>query len=268
MAATFTRRQALLLGGAAALGGALTLGGTGVASGATPWVRLPVVTANIGRDNLGAREAAIRDVRNADGTRPLVGWQEIREGDDGEPAMITKHFGGAYQNAFLFHDTSFRVPISVPEPWNVIARNTSLAHGGIAGISPPRWLNELVLQHQSYPALTFAMLNTHYIFNAYNGDQNPNLRDEWDALKRLHRERVMAHYQTGRTVIWTADTNRPDYDKATGQDAERRAFTTGIDRIDWLPGNGVQVDLLNTKVVPMHVDGHDARVAIFNIRAV
>ncbi|MGC4943842.1 hypothetical protein [Kribbella sp. DT2] len=99
-----TRRQALKLGG----GAAASLAGAKVAA-AGDWVRLPIVTANIARKNLGAREAAIRDVRNdADpGNRPFVGWQEIREGDEGEPAMISQYFGDAYQNAFLQHDTSY-----------------------------------------------------------------------------------------------------------------------------------------------------------------
>jgi hypothetical protein len=78
---------------------------------------------------------------------------------------------------------------------------------------------------------------------------------------------VLAHHQQGRLVIWTADTNNPDYPTATGWDTEKRAFPGDIDRIDWLPGNGaVQLELLNTRTVDMRVDGHDARVAIFRIR--
>ncbi len=270
MASTISRRQALVLGGGA-LAGVATLGSVAAArsaSAATDWIRLPVITANIGRKNLGAREAAIRDVRNGDpGNRPFVGWQEIREGDDGEPAMISQYFGDAYQNPFLYDASSFRVPISVPQPWKVVNSNPTFVHGGIGGVTPPRWINEVAVEHQSHPGLKFVLINSHYIAGAYNGDQNPNLRDEWDLHKKTHRERVMAHHDRGHLVIWTADTNRPDYDRATGQAAERKAFANGIDRINWLPGDGtVQLDLVTTKAVPMHVDGHDARVAIFRIR--
>lgn len=99
------------------------------------------------------------------------------------------------------------------------------------------------------------------------GDQNPNLRDEYDLHKKTHRERVMAHHDKGHLVIWTADTNNPGYDKATGQDTERRSFPTASTGSTGCPGDGtVQLDLLTTNVVPMNVDDHNARVASFRIR--
>ena len=265
MSGQLSRRKALIVGGGAVLG---TLAGAGTASAATEWIRLPIVTANIGRKNLGAREAAIRDVRNADANaHPLVGWQEIREGDTGEPAMIDKYFGSLYRNAFLRHDTAFRVPISIPKPWQVVSSLATRVHGGISGVTPPRWITEVVVRHETHTALRFTLINTHYIAGAYNGAERPALRDEWDLHKSIHKDRVLAHHRQGRLVIWTADTNNPDYRKATGWNAERQVFTGGIDRINWMPGNGtVQMELRGTRSVDMRVDGHDARVAIFRIR--
>jgi hypothetical protein len=88
MADRISRGQALVFGGMAARG---SVAGAQPASAARPaergsavqagtgWFRLPVVTANIGRKHLGAREAAIQAVRGADpGHRPFVGWQEKR----------------------------------------------------------------------------------------------------------------------------------------------------------------------------------------------
>lgn len=266
MSGKVSRRKALAIGGGVVLGAAA---GAGRAAAAGEWVRLPVITANIGRRNLGAREAAIRDVRNADGdNRPVVGWQEINEGDTGEPAMIDRYFGSLYTNAFLRHDGAHRVPISVPRPWQVVDSRPTFVHGGIEDLSPPRWVTEVVVAHESDSRLKFVLVNTHYIANAFNGDMNQNLRDEWLAMKAAHKDRVLAQHQNqGRLVIWTADTNRHDYDTATGWQAERKAFGDGVDRVNWLPGNGdVQLELLNTKVIPMNVDGHDARLAIFRIR--
>jgi hypothetical protein len=266
MTGKFTRRQALALGG-----GALAAAATATpADAASAWIRLPVVTANIGRNNLAAREPAIRDVRSADpGNRPFVGWQEISEGDDGEPAIISSYFGDAFHNAFLYDAEAHRVPISVPQPWNVIARLATKVHGQVGDISPPRFINEVVLQHNANPALVFTFINTHYIYGAYNGPQEAYRREYWDMLKQQHRERVMAHNALGRLVIWTADTNNPNYGNATGQPNEQKAFPGDIDRINWLPGNGsVQLNLLSTKVIPMNVDGHNARAAIFRIRSV
>lgn len=282
MADRISRRQALLLGGGA-LAGAATLGSVAGArpasaatssapsaapSSATDWIRLPIITANIGRKHLDAREAAIRAVRDGDpGHRPVVGWQEISEGDRGEPAMISQHFGAAYENVFLHDDRSYRVPISVPRPWHVVNFHATFVHGVIRGVTPPRWINEVTVEHRSQPGLRFVLINTHYLAGAFSGEQNPNLRDEWRKHKRAHRDRVMAHHDRGHLVIWTADTNRAGYDRATGQAAERKAFAQGIDRINWLPGDGtVQLDLVTTKLVPMHVDSHEARVAVFRIR--
>lgn len=231
-------------------------------------MRLPIVTANIGRKHLDQRNAAIAAVRNADGSnRPLVGWQEIREGDDGEPAMINNHFGSAYNNVFLNDPQSYRVPISVPAPWTVTNSHNTFVHGVVDGISPPRWINEVAVEYAGIPGLKFVMINTHYIVNAYNGTQNPNLRQYWDLHKKTHRERVMNYHDRGTLVIWTADTNNPNYGNATGQPNEHRVFNGGVDRVNWLPGNGaVQIELQNQYEVPMNVDGHNARVAIFRIR--
>ena len=58
----------------------------------------------------------------------------------------------------------------------------------------------------------------------------------------------MAHHNKGHLVIWTADTNNPGYDKATGQDDRAQGLPEGIDRINWLPGDGsVQLDLVSTR---------------------
>jgi hypothetical protein len=266
-----SRRNALILGGGAVVAattGALTGTAAGAPEAAAGWIRLPIVTANIGRKNLGARDAAINAVRHGVGdVRPIVGWQEIGEGDSGERAMIEKHFGDAYRTAFLRHKSSFRVPISVPAPWKIVDSKPTFVHGGIKHVTPPRWINEVVVRHEANPNLQFVLINTHYIAGAHNGSHNPNLLDEWNHHHDVHKKRVLAHHEKGRLVIWTADTNNPGYPTATGRKAERRVFAKGIDRIDWLPGNGsVKLELRGTKSIDMHVDGHDARVAIFRIR--
>ncbi|NUT34691.1 MAG: hypothetical protein HOV79_16640 [Hamadaea sp.] len=262
-----TRRKALALGGGALAG---AIAGAGTASAATDWFRLPVITANVGRDNLGARDAAFDAVRNADGdNRPLVCFQEISEGDSGEEEMIDHYFGPLYTKAFLRHETSFRVPICVGRPWIVVSSRTQRAHGGITGVTPPRWFNEVIVRHEDHPSIEFAVLNTHYIANAYNGDQRTDLRDEWWLMRDIHRARSRAHHDAGRLVIWGADTNRPDFGTASDLSAEQKAFGTGIDRLHWLPGDGsVQITLNTTRTIDMNVDSHNARLAIFHVRAV
>ncbi|WP_211207207.1 hypothetical protein [Stackebrandtia nassauensis] len=267
----FSRRNVLILGAGAAAAGALGVTGyaqADVAATASEWIRLPIITANIGRKRLSKREAAIRAVRSGDrGHRPLVGWQEIGEGDSGEKAMIAKHFDEHYKNPFLRDGRAYRVPFSIPNHWTVVSTKRNFVHRGIEGWSPERWINEVVLRHVKYTGIEFALINSHYIANAYNGDRKPSLQDEWRKHRKLHGNRVLAHHAAGRPVIWTGDVNRPDYTTASGRSAEKKAFSKGIDRINWLPaGDKIQIQLQGTRTVDMDVDSHNARVAIFRIR--
>lgn len=270
MSRKISRRNVLILGGGVAAGvlGVAGYAQADVASTASDWIRLPIITANIGRKRLSKREAAIRAVRSGDrGHRPLVGWQEIGEGDTGEKAMIAEHFGDHYKSPFLRDKRSYRVPFSIPTHWTVVSQKHTFVHKGISQKTPPRWINEVVLRHVKHTSLEFALINTHYIANAYNGDMLSGLRDEWRLHHKLHGKRVLAHHEAGRPVIWTGDVNRPDYTTATGKSAEKKAFTKGIDRINWLPAGGkTQIQLQDTRTVDMHVDSHNARVAIFRIR--
>lgn len=265
MSAQFSRRKALVLGGGLAASAAVTatVGATS-ASASTGWIRLPVVTANIGRNNPAAREPGIRDVRwKADpGHWPLVGWQEIyeRPEDNRERDFIAKHFARKdFAHPFLLDGKSFRVPMSVPAQWKVVSQRKTFVHGGISGVSPTRYINEAVLRHVKHPELEFALINTHYI-------RDPKL-PQWEDHRKAHSDRVLAHHKQGRAVIWTGDTNLPTYAKATGWKKEKQVFHNGRDRINWMVGDGkVQLKVLGTRTVDLRVDGHDARVAIFGIR--
>ncbi|GAA2129007.1 hypothetical protein [Streptomyces synnematoformans] len=274
-----TRRRALGLGGAAVAGTAGALAAAGRADAADGWKRLVVVTANIGRKNPGQRERAIRDVRHAvtvDGrlTKPLVGWQEIGEGDgdNREPRWINQYFGTAYRNIFEYDDSAHRVPMSIPRAYDILDRRETFVHGGKAGVSPHRVITEAVLARADDPRLRFVFANTHYVAGAFNGKQDPYeaWRDDmWRRHFRKHRDGVLGYWRArGFPVIWTGDVNRNPMPLLL-PNHEKRAFGRGIDQIGWVPGtNGTQVRLRWTKVVPMYVDGHDARVAVMQVRRV
>lgn len=273
-----TRRRALGLGGATVAGAAGALASAGSADAADGWQRLVVVTANIGRKNMGQRERAIRDVRHAvtiDGrlTKPLVGWQEIGEGDgsDGrEPRWINQYFGTAYRNIFEYHDSAHRVPMSIPKAYDIVDRRVTFVHGGKAGVSPHRVITEALLARADDPQTRFVFANTHYVAGAFNGTEDPHeaWRDDmWRLHFRKHRDDVLGYWRArGFPVIWTGDVNRNPMPLLL-PNHEKRAFARGIDQIGWVPGtNGTQVRLRRTKVVPMYVDGHDARVAVMQVR--
>ncbi|MEO3768092.1 hypothetical protein [Streptomyces sp. B8F3] len=275
-----TRRRALGLGGAAVVGTAGALAAADSADAADGWQRLVVVTANIGRTNMGQRERAIRDVRHAvtiDGqlARPLVGWQEIGEGDGSdnqEPRWINQYFGTAYRNVFEYDSSAHRVPMSIPKAYDIVDRRVTFVHGGKAGVSPHRVITEAVLARADDPRSRFVFANTHYVAGAFNGTQDPHeaWRDDmWRRHFRKHRDEVLGHWRARSfPVIWTGDVNRSPMPLLLPAH-EKRAFGRGIDQIGWAPGtNGTQLRLRWTKVVPMHVDGHDARVAVMQIRRV
>lgn len=261
------RRGALILGGAGlggiALGG---VAGSAVAEEEADGVRLVVISANIGRPKPGVdnRKESIRKVRNAS-KRPLVGWQEICEGDLGERAMIKQYFRGLYDHVALWKS---REPTSVPHPWKVHNWWITKTHRGLRGWSPARSITETVVQHKEHPDLVFSFLNTHYIANAWNGrddEDQPKRRRRWKKHFRIHKERMATLHDKGRLVIWTGDVNRQDMPKVHPD--ERRAFHNGIDLIGWVPGSdGTKLSLVKTKTVGLTVDGHDAKVAVFRIR--
>lgn len=272
-----SRRRALTLGGGAVLGGAGALVGVTGAEAATAWRRLVVVTANIGRDHKGQRERAIRDVRNGvriGGVlqRPLVGWQEIGEGDgDGlEARWINKYFGSAYRNLFL--NTGGRlVPVSVPKAYSVLDTRVTVCHGGKATVSPTRVITQVALARADDPKVRFVFANTHYVAGAFNGRQDSFeawRREMWQRHFKTQRD-VLAYWRArGYPVVWTGDVNR-DPMPLLMPNREKRAFKHGIDQIGWVPGtNGTQVRLNSTRSIPMHVDGHNARVAVMQIRRV
>ncbi|MBB5111383.1 hypothetical protein FHU28_001222 [Micromonospora echinospora] len=268
-----SRRHVLGLAGGVALAG--TLGFPAPAGAATAWRNLGVVTANIGRANLDQRKAAITAVRNAldmtgPADRPLVGWQEIGggDGDTKEKGWINELFGERYRNVHL-NDGGHYVPISVPRVYDVLDERVTPVHEGLAGVSVNRVISEFLLAANDDAALQFAFLNTHFVAGAFNGQEDPHeawRRSKWALHFDVLRERISSWQDRGYPVIWTGDINRNPMPKLFPA-KETRAFDAGIDQIGWLQGsNGVQIQLRNRKTVPMHVDGHDARVAVLQLR--
>lgn len=279
MKAMNRRRVLRLAGGAvvAATGLAAATVMAGTAEASTNWRGLVVITANIGRKNPGQRERAIRDVRKAvsvDGrlAKPLVGWQEIRgaDADDKEPGWINEYFGSGYRNVFEYEDSAARqVPVSIPKTYDILDRRITFCHGGKAGVSPSRYITQVLLARADDPRTRFVFANTHYVAGAWNGqvDSHEKWRDDsWSKAFRRHRDEVLGYWRgRGFPVIWTGDVNRSPMPLLMPRH-EKRAFARGIDQIGWVPGtNGTRLKLVGTKTVPMHVDGHDARVAIMQV---
>lgn len=278
---TVNRRNALRIAGgavAATTGLAAATMMSGTAEADTSWRGLVVITANIGRKHPGQRERAIRDVRNAvvrDGRRakPLVGWQEIRgaDPDDKEPRWINEYFGSRYRNIYEYYDSPARqVPLSIPKTYDILDRRVTFCHGGKAKVSPSRYITQALLARADDPKTRFVFANVHYVAGAWNGeaDRYEEWRDDmWRKTFRKHRDDVLGYWRDrGFPVIWTGDVNRSPMPLLM-PNHEKRAFKRGIDQIGWTSGrNGTQLRLVGTKTVQMYVDGHDARVALMQIR--
>lgn len=271
-----SRRRVLTLGAGSLLGAGLGLsGGLGPesAAAATGWQRLVVVTANVGRKHKDQRERAIRDVRHAvEDARPIVGWQEIGGGDDDtkEAHWINTYFGSRYRTIFEATGGAKQVPISIPKAYEILDRRVTRAHDGKPGVSPHRVITQALLARADDPKLRFVVANTHYVSGAWNNKADPYdqwRRDMWHRHFRTHRDNVLGHWRDkGFPVIWAGDVNRQDMPLLLPRH-EKRAFARGIDQIGWVTGtNGTQIRLRRTATVAMHVDGHNARVAVFEIR--
>lgn len=268
-----SRRRVITLGAGAALGLSGGIAAADPATAASDWRRLVVVTANIGRKHKDQRERAIRDVRHAvEDATPIVGWQEIGEGDDDakEARWINTWFGPRYRNIFEETEHTKRVPISIPKAYDILDRRVTDVHGGKSGVTPHRVITQALLARADDPKLRFVVANTHYVAGAWNNktDKHEAWRDDmWRRHFRTHRDNVLGHWRDeGFPVIWTGDVNRRDMPLLLPR-YEKRAFARGIDQIGWVGGsNGTQLRLRRTRGVDLHVDSHDARVAVFEIR--
>lgn len=275
------RRGFLAITGGAAVAAATS---QTAAHAATTTHILPVITANIGRLNhlsLAQNEArkttAIRAVRSwtTDNNlpRPFVGWQEINEGDDIEERdNIADSFRDEYfQHRYMWRNEAGqlldkpRVPVTFSRYFTVPEWQSYYCHDGTSNPdSPPRRITEVLLRSVHDSRIQVAMLNMHYIADAYNGDRLPRLQTLWNTMFDKHVALVKKWHDRGVHVIWTADTNRA-YTPLT-HSRERKIWDNEIDQVRWVPAtNSVGISMFKTGNITLGIDGHTAKAAAFRL---
>lgn len=215
-------------------------------------VRLTVVTCNIGRGyQHGEARDNINRVRHGF-FRPLVGWQEIDEADpDNEHNALDHIFGPElYRNVARNH----AVPISVPEPWEVIDADVALASKWLAHASPNRYVVSARCVHPGL-ANPVVFMNGHYPLARLGGKEG---RARWQDCHASWVKRVLDwRAADGDTIITTRDTNRLRRMPKL-HPSERQMLPNAISRITVIPGS-TGVKLLDRHNVNLTIDGHSAR---------
>ena len=163
-----------------------------------------IATANIGRGETPEEARAIlRRVVDAFGGRMIVGWQEIDEAD----APREHRLLGA-----LLPPTTGRAgwatlnPITVAAPWQIVRQYTVHGCAGLAGYTPAR---EFVVAHVRNSARP--NLPTIAVINAHAPIRRLRTASRRAAMVGVHRQIVTYELGRGHSVVWTEDTNDPDY---------------------------------------------------------
>lgn len=204
------------------------------------------VSANLGRHVDTAEFLAnVRRIDDEAGRGAVIGFQEIDEADTpNEHAGLRKVLDG-----FDFAGWETREPIAFGDRWQIRRHDVTKGAPGLARLSPARTITEALAVHHSGAELVF--LGLHYPRN------DPRLRVRWSDLRTRHKERIDYHHALRRTVVWFSDVNRVRFTPL--HPAERTLAHKGLDWIRVVEHpDGAQVDVEDTGLINLTIDGHDA----------
>lgn len=229
-----------------------------------------IVTANIGRkQSVQHTRADFETVRLLKG---ITGFQEIDEEPD--PAPEHAFMRVVMGDKFTLKGMNTKVPIAVPNKYEVIYGRTVYGSGAVKHWSPVRYFT--IVKIKVRPNLldkalrrtqkSFVVINTHYPAGGYHGDRPPaakqELRQHWDQQFAIHKALVKHYVDKGYTVFWTGDTNRPDMPKVHPR--EVRVVTAGIDSMSYIEGD-VKVQFKRKGMRDLYSD-HPAFYADFELK--
>lgn len=213
------------------------------------------VSANLGRHvNTAEFLANVRRIDDEAGRGAVIGFQEIDEDD-----TPNEHHGlRAVLDDFAFAGWDTRVPIAFGDKWSKAREGVVQAAPGLARLSPARVITETLLEHDNGAEVAF--LNLHFPRN------DPRLLSRWFSVERKLQARLGWWHDRGITTAWTTDANRVRLPAM--HPAERTLAHKGLDWIRCVEHpDGAQFDVVDTGVIALTIDGHDApwaRVEINN----
>lgn len=200
------------------------------------------MTATYSFQNLGREEASatavFQTIKDGLGGRPNVvyNFAEIDEGDSGEHAALKNVFGNDGWSNF-----SSRVPSLNRldgKKWKSAGNESLKFHGATGNNSgPERVLTISKFQGVQSGATKVAVLNTHFVANAYNGRMDSDLKKFWDTAWTKLKAKVATLHDNGYDIVITADFNRQN-DLPKLHDGTRQLSRIGPDRILAIPSKG------------------------------
>lgn len=221
--------------------------GGGAANESGPRVDM---TATYSFQNLGREEASstavFQDIKSGLGDRANVvyNFAEIDEGDDGEHTALKSVFGKDGWSNFSSRVPSLNRLDSTK--WKSAGNETIKLHGGTGGNSgPERVLTISKFQGVQSGSTKLAVLNTHFVANAYNGGMKPELQEFWDTAWTKLKTKVTELNKNKYDIVITADFNRQSGLPKLHNDT-KELIRIGPDRILAIPAAGRKITGLTT----------------------
>jgi hypothetical protein len=193
----------------------------------------------------------------------VIMWQEISPRYYKDIVRAEDSTGGNGHWRHLL--TGYEVPISIrvggDSPWEVRSTGVRKMHGGLAKVSPNRYVT-WVKAYNKRSHQTTVFMNTHMVSGAWNGV--PNKADDWrKRMWNVHFDQqsalVKEFSDRGLTVVYGGDFNRRDMAKFHPRDS--RISLHGIDRIGVVRTANDRIEkLVERRTVGGFNSDHDAKL--------
>lgn len=134
------------------------------------------------------------------------------------------------------------VPVSIPKDWEVLHHSLHRVHGGLHGVSPSRFVNEV---QADVEGSKLAVLACHPVSEGYLHDRRKAGKSwSWRHARLLEYEgylkkRVLELHTLGFTVVVSGDMNNPD--PPQWHSAQVHVAHSGLDHIWVIPAPGHRV---------------------------
>lgn len=211
-------------------------------------------TVNLGRGGRPGEfsENLARIRLRTPGQHRFYGFQEIDEADEPDEHKALKLTLGA--QGYTFAGWKTHVPIAVPPGFKIKRRIVKVASEGVDHLSPRRHVVTAVVHPDDHPDCLLAFTNTHF---ARDAEALARVRSEADEVLR---NRIRANNKAGLSGFLTADLNSRRY-RSLGAH-ETKIIGHRLDYVrSYEPEDGASIEVLDTGVVDLTIDGHNAHWA-------
>lgn len=174
-------------------------------------------------------------------------FQEI---DEDEQVREHPYIREVLEDTHRFVGFASSIPIAVPKTFVAKSRRISKISNGVPRLTPQRYLVEAVVHPNDLPDCLFRICNTHFPRNIW-----PLGNTRIQAFAATQRRIALSDTAT----VLNLDFNSESQPRFTGK--EVRLTDRSIDQILFYPNPGIKLSVMGNGVIPMTIDGHNARWA-------